>query len=129
MNKLFAILLFSLALVGCKTTQPIYNAKVVNSTTNLTDEKMEKAINRALITRGWRVVNQSDNKIIATINVRTHSAEVEILYDAKRFSINYLSSNNLDYKPKKNGIHRNYNKWIKILENEIVKATYMISNT
>jgi hypothetical protein len=55
--------------------------------------------------------------MLATLDLRTHHAVVEIAYNAKSYSIAYKESNNLNYDGK--SIHRNYNGWIHNLQNAI----------
>ena len=56
-------------------------------------------------------------KLNATLLLRTHSAEVEIPYSTKSYSIVYKSSTNLQEGNGK--IHRNYNGWIQNLNRGI----------
>ena len=52
-------------------------------------------------------------------------AVVDIKYTNKAYSIDYVSSQDLLYDG--NQIHRNYNKWVKILEQDINKEMYRAS--
>ena len=52
-----------------------------------------------------------------TLKLRRHVAVVAITYDAKSFSINYVSSQNLLQKGGQ--IHKSYNRWIRNLEGAI----------
>ncbi len=52
-----------------------------------------------------------------SLNLRTHTAVVEIPYSTKAFSIRYKDSVNLDYTGE--SIHSNYNGWIQNLEKGI----------
>ena len=52
-----------------------------------------------------------------TLELRKHVAAVAITYDAKSFSINYVSSQNLLQKGGQ--IHKSYNRWIRNLEGAI----------
>lgn len=70
--------------------------------------------------RRWTPVLERKNKITATISVRSkHFAEIEIPFTADKYSIIYRSSKNLDYSEKNQLIHRNYNKWIHMLQSSI----------
>lgn len=126
MKKILLILATLTLLTACKTTQPIYNANVT-LTTDLSNNKIEKAIIQAINYKQWRVLSKTDNKIVAAINVRSHYAEIVITYNQAKFEINYQNSNNLDFNAEKQGIHRNYNKWINLLANEIQRNINLLS--
>ena len=57
------------------------------------------------------------NALIGTINLRTHSATVDIPFNAKQYSILYKDSSNLNYDGT--SIHKNYNGWIQNLQKAI----------
>lgn len=58
-------------------------------------------------------------KIQASINVRgKHSAEVEIDYDSNRYTIRYLTSENLMHS-EDGEIHKAYNGWVIKLDRTI----------
>lgn len=113
------IAIFVSVLAACNNTQQLYNVNVKPVTNQITLDQVETAIKRALEYKRWTVKEQLDNKIIAEIYVRTHYAKVEISYDTESYSIKYLDSSNLKRNETHNKIHRNYNKWIKLLEQEI----------
>ncbi|GHF97064.1 hypothetical protein [Thalassotalea marina] len=122
-NVTFSLLML-FAVAGCSTSQPIYNANTTVPVT-ISNDAMEKAIVEALLFKRWKILSQSEGKIVAGIEVRTHYAEVEITFDANKYEINYKDSNNLDHSSARNKIHRNYNKWIKLLATEIDRNAYM----
>ncbi|MGK0222428.1 MAG: hypothetical protein ACI9ON_001667 [Limisphaerales bacterium] len=89
----------------------------------LTVEQVRFAILEGCTARGWRVRDQGENMLIATLRVRAkHLAEVEIPYTKEHYSIQYLSSSNLDYSAKRQRIHRNYNRWVQMLMEAIDKS-------
>ncbi|WP_286272194.1 hypothetical protein [Thalassotalea hakodatensis] len=118
MKYIIFSILVTLTLVGCKTSQAIYNTKA-SVPVNINNETMKKSIIDALLYKRWRVLKTNDNNIIAGIDVRDHYAEIKITYNNSDYSIDYQNSDNLDYSSSKNKIHRNYNKWIKLLAAEI----------
>ena len=63
------------------------------------------------------MIKDEPGLIEASINVRTHKATVSIPYSAKGYSIEYKDSVNLGHKG--NNIHRNYNKWVTLLDRDI----------
>jgi hypothetical protein len=67
---------------------------------------------------GWTTDTRQPGVMRATLNLRTHQAVVDILYDTQRFTIRYVESTNLDYDGTM--IHRNYNSWVHNLQTAIV---------
>ena len=55
--------------------------------------------------------------IVGTLNLRTHTAVVDIPYTTTSYSILYKSSVNL--KQEGNTIHSNYNGWVQNLDQAI----------
>lgn len=86
-----------------------------------TEEAVQKAILVSLAAKGWTATVDKPGLIKAHITVRTHTAEIEIPFDAAHYSIKYVNSTNLDYDAARNQIHRNYNNWIKSL-GEVINA-------
>ncbi len=80
-------------------------------------ELIKKAIIVAGSGLGWRIKSQSPGHLIGTLNLREHTAIVDIKYTTENFSITYNSSTNLSYDGT--NIHSNYNGWIQNLEKAI----------
>ena len=103
---------------GCMRCGPIQNitdASVPNvSGKPLSNDEVRKAIMRAGTTLGWKMSADAPGKITATLDVRKHSAVVEIPYSSKSYSITYKSSVNLEDSGD-GTIHNNYNGWVKNL--------------
>lgn len=116
--KLIVIVIIALTLTACMTTKPIYNVTAKNPTSSTTTApQVKKAIIEGAKYKGWSVKEEQPGKLILDIHVRDHYAQIEVPYSAKGYSINYVSSVNLDFDSNK--IHRNYNKWIQMLEQRI----------
>ena len=99
----------------------MYNASNVNITQvsqNLSNNEIRAVIFHAASVKGWRVIKQGQGAADLQVNVRDHQATVRLSYNRQAFSIQYLSSSNLLYTG--NTIHRNYNKWIILLERQII---------
>ncbi len=113
---ILAVLL--VALIGCRTNpvREVNNAPVL-ATGQYTMKDVKNAIFRAGQSIGWGMKEVKPGLIIATIFVRNHMAKVEISYSKKSFSIHYKDSAGLNYDGT--NIHRNYNNWIKNLEQRI----------
>lgn len=85
-------------------------------------EDVRKAILLGCQRRGWTPVDNGPNALRASITIRSkHYAEVDIPYSVTGYSIVYRDSRELDYNPKRNTIHGNYNKWIGNLSGTIQK--------
>lgn len=100
-----------------------------------TIEDIPRAIEQAARELNWYVQARSPNSVsLTTIVNGRHEARVNVHYDETNFSIEYVSSQNLDYDPtdltrwrrgerqvviKGPRIHRNYNRWIKSLAKRI----------
>ena len=123
-QRLVAIAAFSFvaASPAALATQPIQNITdaPIASTKPLTAAQVKQAITVAGVGLGWQIAEDGPGKLKGTLNLRKHTAIVEIPYSAKKYSIIYQSSVNLD---EKNGeIHRNYNSWVRNFEKAINAA-------
>ncbi len=82
--------------------------------------------------RVWTVTPVKSGVMTATLNVRNkHTAVVDITYTSKEFSVKHRESTNLLYEKDENGveqIHRNYNKWIQGLKQNITQEALAIHN-
>ena len=103
---------------GCMRCGPIQNitdAPVPSASGKaLSNDEVRKAILRAGTTLGWKMSADAPGRVMATLNVRKHTAVVEIPYSSKSYSINYKSSVNLE-DGGDGTIHNNYNGWVKNL--------------
>lgn len=99
-------------------TQPVYNIVdkpiVSGSGTPLTMEQVGSTLAAAARYKRWTVAEVEDGYLRAQINVRKHFAAIDIRYTNATYSITYRDSEVLKYDGSK--IHRNYNKWIKLIE-------------
>jgi hypothetical protein len=111
-----ATLSLVVALAGC-TSVPINNVSDAAVTTasgkQLSAEQVRAAILRAGAALGWQIKDESPTLLVASIQLRSHQAVVEIPYSASSYSIKYRSSVNLDERA--GNIHKNYNGWIQNL--------------
>jgi len=127
MKKILFVLLSVFILAACKTT-PVYNIEQSQVPAGITAKQVEKNIVKALIQKGWQVKANANGVILAEILVRTHTARIEISFDASQYSINYVDSTNLKYDGKKNTIHKNYNNWIiyidRLIQTGLVEESY-----
>lgn len=116
-----SILLISIVISsGCTPNQPVYNvehAAVPAAGKQLSADQVRTAIVRALVQKGWSVTDESKGHLEAQIHVRSHMARMNIDYSPTHYSITYKDSAVLNYDGTT--IHRNYNKWIMLLQNLI----------
>lgn len=114
----FVILLVA---AGCARTQPIYNVSeapvLASSGQEVTDQQVKEAIISAAQSKGWIVEPLEGNRLLASLKIRSHKAVVDIDYSAEQYSVTYKSSVLLLHDG--DVIHRNYNKWIKLLDERI----------
>jgi len=127
MKKILFVLCSVFILAACKTT-PVYNVEQSQVPAGITAKQVEKNIVKALIQKGWQVKANANGIILAEILVRTHTARIEISFDASQYSINYVDSTNLKYDANKNTIHKNYNNWIiyidRLIQTGLVEESY-----
>ena len=99
-------------------TQPVYNIIdkpiVSGSGKPLTLEQVANALAAAARYKNWSVAEAEEGYLRAQIHVRQHFAAIDIRYTNDTYSITYRDSEVLKYDGTK--IHRNYNKWIKLIE-------------
>jgi hypothetical protein len=118
MRKLLAVLFCTSLLVAGGRNVPI---RPVTSAVyaSITVAEVEKAIMAAASALYWIPVPINDGIIEANLFIRKHELVVDIAYTATEYTIRYKSSKNLNYDEKKHTIHRNYEPWIKNLNNKI----------
>lgn len=114
------ISLLLLAPTANARTQPVYNIidKPVHSGSGnmLTLEQVGDALAAAARYKRWTVEEVEPGYMTAQIFVRQHFAAIDIRYTKSTYSITYRDSEVLKYDGEK--IHRNYNKWVKLIEKE-----------
>jgi hypothetical protein len=102
------------ALTACNTLAPISDVDNVTVSTQankpLSAQEVRGAIVRAGAGLGWIMKDDGPSRLTGVLNLRTHTAEVEIPYSASSYAIKYKSSINLQAADGK--IHRNYNGWV-----------------
>ncbi len=115
--------LFLLSVLGCGIRMaPIHNVPASSVPPGLTQDEVHDAIWRAAAGRGWIVEEDSPGKVVARIDLRDHTAAVDIDYTEQRYSITYRESQNLDYDGTR--IHKNYNGWITNLDRDIQRELF-----
>jgi hypothetical protein len=127
MKRIQTVLLyFCVALVavtGCRGGGEIYNVKDAPVMTASGNSPSLEDVQKAIITAGtllnWNMAVVKPGHIVGTLNVRSHQAVVDIMYNSKTYSITYKDSTNLKYDAEKKTIHEQYRNWIQNLDNNI----------
>lgn len=113
------LLIAVLVSVGCARVQPVYN--VPDTAVDVSNangvEEIRTAILAGAQAKGWEVDELGPGHMVASVVVRHHTATVDIYYDNDSYSIQYRDSSYLLYDGS--NIHRNYNKWIVLLDEQI----------
>ena len=122
MSSLLRATLITLALLttaGC-TNKPVLNTQHdLPATAQLSEEKIKQVIVAALQKREWTVQRLGPQLVQAEITVRNQfHAEIDIRYTRTSYAITYRDSRDLGYKDGK--IHRNYNRWVSMLDRDIM---------
>ena len=122
MSSLLRATLITLALLttaSC-TSKPVLNTQHdLPATAQLSEEKIKQVIVAALQKREWTVQRLSPQLVQAEITVRNQfHAEIDIRYTRNSYAITYRDSRDLGYKDGK--IHRNYNRWVSMLDRDIM---------
>jgi len=120
MKRMFLIIALAVLVLPAMSNaaSPINNLEEVaipvrSDGTQLPIEEIQAIILESCLSRNWMPQPEADGTIVATIDVRgKHSATVRIPFSLDRYSILYVSSENLDYNPRRESIHRNYNGWV-----------------
>ena len=131
MSSLLRAALITLALLttaGC-TNKPVLNTQhELPATRQVSEEKMKQVIVAALQKREWTVQRLSPQLVQAEITVRGQFyAAIDIRYTRNSYAITYRDSRDLGYKDGK--IHRNYNRWVSMLDRDILAGlrTYSVN--
>ena len=122
MSSLLRVTLITLTLLvtaGC-TSKPILNTlHDLPANAQVSEEKMKAVIVNALQKREWTVQRLSPQLVQAEITVRNqYYAAIDIRYTRNSYAITYRDSRDLGYKDGK--IHRNYNRWVSMLDRDIM---------
>jgi hypothetical protein len=120
-KKFLAVAIVSILFVSTAFTAIIENIKPVNAKfpAIITKEEMGKAIQEGSEKQGWILEENGDSAYIATLNYEQYVVVVDIPYDNTGYSINYKSSENLNYSATSQMINMGYNRWVAIFDQSI----------
>ena len=123
MSYLLRVTLIALALlttVSCSSKRLLTPDRTLPVTLKTDRAQMQQAIVKSLVGRGWTVQKITPELVQAQITVREQfHAEIDIPYSATHYQIIYRNSSGLDYKDGK--IHKNYIRWVRLLDKGIVR--------
>ncbi|AHC33069.1 hypothetical protein A7317_01970 [Pseudomonas fluorescens] len=122
MSSLLRATLITLALLttAACTSKPVLNTQHdLPANAQVSEEKIKQVIVAALQKREWSVQRLSPQLVQAEITVRNQFyAAIDIRYTRNSYAITYRDSRDLGYKDGK--IHRNYNRWVSMLDRDIL---------
>lgn len=116
-----ALIFGAVLLTGCSTAAPILTTtQTLDTRKQVNTRDMQSAIHQSLVRYGWKMDSDDGRTIMAHYNKQDrHIARIRIDYSAQQFSIRHESSEGLGYNSRRHTIHRNYNRWIQNLDNDI----------
>jgi hypothetical protein len=121
LKRLAVIAAFALGLGACAdiNSKPLLNIENAQAPAK-SAAQIHDAARQGLEFRGWTVLDDKPNEIVAELAAREkHSAKIRIPIADGGYSIEYVESTGLDYDPATKGIHHNYNRWVANLKLEI----------
>ncbi|QKJ86707.1 hypothetical protein PMPD1_1757 [Paramixta manurensis] len=114
--SVIALVVIVSALAGCARTAPVLNVKHP-ITQHYSDNQVKTAILEAGLARHWVMTPTAPGVITGRLTQREHSATIRVDYSATQYNITYVNSENL--LAGHGDIHRNYNRWINNLDQDI----------
>lgn len=115
------LLLTVFLLTACGTSKHLQNSLNNPVPSGLTTAQIKEGIIKAGAKRGWIIKESSAHKNLleGDLTVRHHRVSVQIPVSTSEYSINYVSSVNMDYDQARNLIHRSYLRWVSYLKQDI----------
>lgn len=80
--------------------------------------EIKRAILRAAVSRGWQPINDAAGKVRLQLDEKKKGAYrlvIDIVYNAKNYTIKYVSSDGLKYSESDRTIHSSYARWTNLL--------------
>ncbi|NJO55343.1 MAG: hypothetical protein HC834_02170 [Rhodospirillales bacterium] len=118
-KTLILMVLGATLLIAACQNPPLYSVidAPLGAPPSATLDQVRQAILFAGAKRDWNMEVEGPGKILASHQRSGHVATVEILYNTTTFTIQYLSSEELQYAD--GTVHPTYNRWIEYLEKDI----------
>jgi hypothetical protein len=108
-------LLLPLASMAQMRSSDLSNPAPISIPQGVSQSAAKDAVVNALFARGWTVIEESDEQVIADLHVRAHWAQIGIDIEDRAVMISYRNSENLRYTERSDGrivIHNNYLSWV-----------------
>jgi len=115
-HHLLVMTLVVSTLTACSRTAPVLNIQHPIQA-QYSNDQVRKAIIEAGLARKWVMTPVAPGVINGHLYQRGHSADIRIDYTATSYKISYIGSQNLLASGGK--IHRNYNRWVNNLDEDI----------
>lgn len=122
---LAALLLSLVALPAAAGGRPIPLVEVVDAPVMwstpeaATLAQMQAAVLAGCAAKGWVGQAVEPGHVHAVLTRPDYRAEIDILYSTSKLSIKYAASEGLDYNADRQLIHRNFNRWLTLLQQAI----------
>ena len=119
------------SMMACTATlAPIYEpespAGIQPNSDPYTADEVRRAIIAGMSSRGWTAVRPEARAVTGYISVQAHHATVDVQYSAQGWKIVHVSSSeglrHGDHWRHGEIIHRRYNHWVRLLDDEIRDA-------
>ncbi|MBS0395787.1 MAG: hypothetical protein JSR54_14290 [Proteobacteria bacterium] len=82
-------------------------------------EEVQSAVMAGCVTKGWVPTAQGPGHVHAVLTRPDYRAEIDVTFTTTTLSIKYADSQGLDWNPDKRLIHRNFNRWLTLLQQAI----------
>ncbi|WP_158882536.1 hypothetical protein [Rhodanobacter sp. L36] len=129
MSRSRLLLLPMLLLVMAFGRAPLVNPPPVAVPSGMTAARVSKAVDAALIGRGWTLSAEQADGVDGTLSRSDYSAKIHVSFDTSKVLITYVDSHNLKYEVERNGqrmIHSNYMNWMRFLTQDIGRNLQMM---
>lgn len=87
--------------------------------TPIDTSRLRTALYKALNKHGYKILSDEQGVITYQLWKRDFDCTVKFCYCENEYWYEYVESRNLDANPAKDKIHKNYRRWIGILEKEL----------
>lgn len=125
LRTLFVVAVAASLLAGCNRRQPIYTVTdhpIPAAARSLPAATIQQTIMEAAAANGWLVDWKAPGELRAKQKWNNHEAEVEIRYSQESYTIAHVATHKL--LEQGDTVHRNYNKRVRALEDEIERRLY-----
>ena len=82
-------------------------------------DKVQRAVFAGLAAKGWIGSLVEPGHAHGVLTRPDYRCEIDVYFDTAKYSIRYASSEHLDYDAGKKVIHRNFNRWLVLLREQI----------